>query len=118
MCERGQPRQIAAESVYGNGIGAIQTADEIRNGIRGVDEPAIHVVAGIEEHEYVGADEGVRAQIGYITLVRPNAVAAGDWTVRQERARGTVVQQLHGWFVAFAEGVDLLRNAILENAEI
>ena len=59
--QRGGARQIAAEGVDRHRIGAIQAADEIGDGVRGVDEAAVHVVAGVEQHEHVGADEGVRA---------------------------------------------------------
>ena len=57
-------RQIAAEGIDRDGVGAVQSAHEIGDGIGGVNKPAIHVVAGIEQHEDVGADEGIGADLG------------------------------------------------------
>ena len=52
-------RQIAAKSVDRHRIGSIKTAHEIGDRVGGVDESAIHIVAGVEQHENVGADKGV-----------------------------------------------------------
>ena len=53
--------QVAAVRVNGDRIGAIQASNEIRNGIGGVHETPIHVVAGIEQNEHIGARHGVRS---------------------------------------------------------
>jgi hypothetical protein len=36
----------------------------------------------------------------------------------RQRARGSVVQHLHGRFVAFAEGIDLLRDAVFGQPKV
>ena len=55
----GGAREIAAEGVDRHRIGAIQAAHEIGDRVLGVHEALVHEVAGVEEHEDVGADERV-----------------------------------------------------------
>ena len=78
--QRGGARQIAAEGVDRDGIGAIQPAHEIGDGILGVHEAPVHEIAGIEEDEDVGADEGIGA------FHAGQGVPVGF----QQRARGAV----------------------------
>ena len=75
--QRRGARQIAAEGVDRHRIGAIQAAHEIGDGVLGVHEAAIHEVAGIEQHEHVGADERVGARIETRLAGRP-ALASSD----------------------------------------
>ena len=59
MRERRGARKIAAECVHRHRIRLVQTTDKIRDRIGSIHESAIHIVAGIEEHEHIGADERV-----------------------------------------------------------
>ena len=106
--QRGGAAQVAAEGVDRHRIGAVQAANEIRDGVFGVDEAFVHEVAGVEEDEYVGADESV------------GALHAGQRVLRgvEQRAGGTVLVHRQGRFGPFGERGDLLQNAVLVDAEI
>ncbi len=112
--ERRGARKIAAEGVDRHGIRSVQAAHEIGDRVGSVNKSAIHVVAGIEEHEHVGADERVRADFGSRAIRRRGR----SFRRRHQRARGSVVQHLHGRLVAFSEGVDLLRDAVFGQTKI
>ena len=106
--QRGGARQIAAEGVDRDRIGAVQAAHEIGDGVLRVHEALVHEVAGVEEHEDVGADEGVgpfhagqRVLVGF-----------------QQRAGGAVLGHRQRRLGAFGEGGDLLQDAVFEDAEI
>ena len=91
--QRGGARQIAAEGVDRDRIGAVQAAHEIGDGVLRVHEALVHEVAGVEEHEDVGADEGVGAfHAGQRVLVgfqqrawwrRPRPPPAAPWRLRR-----------------------------------
>ena len=107
--QAGGARQIAAERVDRDRIGAVQAAHEIGDGVLGVHEAAVHEIAGVEEDEDVGADERVRAV--HARAARPSWLrAAGAWC----RRRATCQRRLG----AFGEGGDLLQNAVFVDAEI
>src|ERR1700685_2306513 len=61
VCERRGPRKIAAESVDRHRIGFVQAAHEIGDSVGSGNKSAVHIVAGLEKHEHVGADERVGA---------------------------------------------------------
>ncbi|MCX6623110.1 MAG: hypothetical protein NTY38_18990 [Acidobacteria bacterium] len=100
----GRPGQIAAEGVNSHRVGAVQAPDEVGDRVRCVDEAAIHVIAGIEQHKHVGADEGVGSDL---------AVTSGN-----QRARRAVVHHLENRLVAFGERGDLLLDAVLEDLQV
>ena len=106
--ETGGARQIAAERVHRDRIGAVQAAHEIGDRILGIHEAAIHEVAGVEEDEDVGAGERVRP------------VHAGQRVLLgfEQRMRRAVVRHLDRRLGAFREGRDLLQNAVLVDAEV
>src|SRR5208282_4124572 len=53
--QRSGARQVPAVGVDRHGIGAVQAANEIGDGVRGVDKAAIHIIAGVEQYKNVGA---------------------------------------------------------------
>ena len=110
LAERRRAREIPAEGVDGDRVGPVQAAHEIGDGVGGVDEAAVHVVAGVEEDEDVGADKGVSAALQRGGLA--------DVTLAHQRPRGAVIGDLEGRLVALGEGRDLLRDAVLEDAEV
>ena len=61
--------QIPAVRINRDRISTIQAADEIRNRVGCVNESAIHVIAGIEEHKDICAG-CVRAQIDGVRIHR------------------------------------------------
>ena len=106
--QRGGARQVAAEGVDRDGIGAVQPAHEIGDGLLRVHEATVHEIAGIEEDEHVGADEGIG----------PFHARQGVPVGFQERAGGAVLGDRQRRLGALAEGGDPLWNAVLENTEI
>ena len=102
------PRQVAAEGVNGHRIGAVQPAHEIGDGVFGVHEAAIHEVAGIEEHEHVGAHE----------RVRPLHARQRVFVAVQNRLGGAVHGDGQRRVGAFREGGKLLRDTVLVDVEI
>ncbi len=105
--------QVAAERVDRHGIGAVQAAHEVRDGVGGIDEAAVHVVAGIEQHEDVGARVGIDARFGVPGGVRPGGFVGG-----QQGPGRAVLHHLQGGLAAFGEGGHLLRDAVLEDAKV
>ena len=78
-------REVAAEGVDRHRIGAVQAAHEVGDRIRGVDEAAVHVVAGVEQDEHVGADQRVRRPLR--ARARPAASSVGArWAACRRRA--------------------------------
>ena len=75
LLSRPGARQVAAEGVDGHRIGAVEAAHEIGDGVFGVNEAAIHEVAGVEQHKDVGADEGVGTGIEAGLAGRPLSAA-------------------------------------------
>ena len=112
--ERRRAGQVAAEGVDGHRIGAVQPADEIGDGVGGVHEAPVHVVAGVEQHEHVGADERVR-----VALQARRRVFRGSLAGLASSGRVAAVREdLQGRLAALGERGDLLRDAVLEDAEI
>ena len=101
-------REIAAEGVDRHRIGAVQPAHEIGDGVLGVDEAAVHEVAGVEEDEDVGADEGVG----------PVHARQGILLGLDQGMRRAVFRHRKGRVGALGEGGDLLQNAVLVDPEI
>src|SRR5690349_18964986 len=69
---RGQlrgPRKVPAVGIERNLVGALQRANEFRNGVLREYKAAVHVIAGVEQHEHIRARHQ-RAQIA-----RRNALA-------------------------------------------
>jgi len=53
----GSAAQVAAEGVDGYRVGLVDTANEVSDGVLGVNEAPVHEVAGIKQKEDVGADQ-------------------------------------------------------------
>ena len=109
--EKAGAGQVAAERVDGDRIGAVEAAHEIGDGVFGVHEAAVHEVAGVEQDEDAGADEGVGARIK--TGLAGATLFGGD-----ERARRAVVVDGHGGAIALGEGRQFLRDAVFRYLEI
>ena len=115
--EHGGPRKIAAVGVKRDLAGVIHGAHEVGDGILREDEAAVHVIAGIEEDEDVGArqrrnphtgrtDGGKRLSVvsrSARDLARPG---------RGNRARRSRVE------VAFFKRVQLLGNLVFHDDKI
>ena len=98
--------KVAAIGVDGYGIGAVQAADEIGDGIGGVDEAPVHIIAGVEQYENVGADEGVGTALG--------DTFGGD----RDGLSVPSASDFDGGLAAFGEGDEFLLDAVFQDAEI
>ena len=102
-------RKIAAEGVDRHRIRLIQSANEIGDRVFGVDEAAVHEVAGVEENEDVGADEGIRRQ----WLGIPTCTTASKSPAASSGFSMPPVAYFHRGPVAFRERRKLLQNPVL-----
>jgi hypothetical protein len=111
--EVGGAGKIAAEGVDGDGVGFIEAADEIGDGVFGVDEAAVHEIAGVEKNEDVRTDESIAT-----LLTGHFADLFGFGRGRQKGLHRAVGQDLHGGAAAFGESGELLRDAVFGDFEI